>query len=374
MDTDIDLKLVNKMIDRAKMALMLGTATTFFSALLANLKLDITMAVPTAATNGVSLSINPTFILKLPPEHVLGVMLHEVMHVALNHCNMIYYEHCDKKILNMAMDYYINLWITRLGYELPSWVLLDDKFDDMSTMEIYEELMKDPPDTEDFDMDVMTCPADMTDAEYAEKVTSNVIKAVYQAQRAKDAGSIPGEVLITLEEILNPKLPWQVILGNYLTDYSKDDYTFSRPNRRYMPDFYMPTLWSETLKQVSAGCDVSCSMEDPDISSIFCELRYIWDVMKPDRMRVMTFDTKVHLNDVFTEGDTLKELVLEGGGGTNVQPLLDSIREEKPVFALIFTDGYFQTPNMDGIETDVYWIILDNPGFTPPHGIVIPFN
>jgi len=177
-----------------------------------------------------------------------------------------------------------------------------------------------------------------------------------------------------MDVVINPKPHWQAILAGYRDSYAKDDYTFRRPNRRFMPEWYMPTLYSDTLKQVTAGADVSLSMKKKDIASIFCELVYIFDTMKPEKMRVMTFDTTVHLNEVFTEGDQLQKLELKGGGGTNVQPLLDSIRKEQPDFALIFTDGYFGTPNMDGIDTDVYWIINGNPGFKPPRGIVIPFN
>jgi predicted metal-dependent peptidase len=87
----------------------------------------------------------------------------------------------------------------------------------------------------------------------------------------------------------------------------------------------------------------------------------------------MTFDTAVHMNEVFTEGDSLKEIELKHGGGTNVQPLLDTIREENPVFALIFTDGYFSTPDMSNITSKIFWIIKDNKGFKNPRGTIIHF-
>ena len=47
------------------------------------------------------------------------------------------------------------------------------------------------------------------------------------------------------------------------------------------------------------------------------------------------------------------------------------IKEKKPRFALIFSDGYFGAPNMDGIESDIYWIITKkgDPDFRAPHGV-----
>jgi predicted metal-dependent peptidase len=372
-EPEIDLKAVEKEISRAKLKLMLGTKTTFFSALLSNLHIIITTDVPTAATNGIYMKMNPYFVLKLNKDTLLGLILHEVMHVVYDHMSVIF-QGLNDNILNIAQDHYINLYLKAEGYSLPENGYCDPKFTGMSSMQIYHELMKDPPDTDDYTMDVCGPDPDMDKSEYEEAVVSNVVKAVMQAQMAKDPGSIPGDLLIRLEDVINPKLPWQVILANYINGDSKDDYSFSRPNRRFMPDFYMPTLYSESLKKITSGCDVSLSMEPEDVSAIHAENMYIWDTFQPDSMRLMTFDTEVHLNEVFTEGDQLKEIVLMGGGGTNVQPLLDSIREEEPEFALIFTDGYFGTPDMEGITTDVYWIIKGNPGFKAPHGIVIPFD
>lgn len=374
-DTTIDLKEINKNISKAKLRLMLSNKTTFFSALLANLKIEITTDISTACTDGVSLQLNPHFIQNFDKETLLGLLLHEVMHVALDHINLIAYKSYDQKTLNIAMDYYINLYITGLKYKIPEGGYCDSKFINMSTMQIYAKLIENPPpDMDTFELDVLGCPEGVDPQEHNENVTSNIVKAVIQAQLNNDQGSVPGELLRQLEDVLNPQLPWQTILANYMDSYAKDEYSFRRPNKRFMPDFYLPTLYSQSLKQITTGCDVSGSMSEEDISEIFSEIQYIWDTLQPTTMRLQTFDTKVHLNAMFNQGDTLDQIELKGGGGTNVQPLLNSIRKEEPAFALIFTDGYFSTPNMNGIYTDVFWIIKGNPGFKAPHGVIIPFD
>ena len=363
-----------------KLSLMMEDNTTFFSALLSSLKLICDESTQTASTNGVYLKMNPTWCADFDAETLTGLMLHEVMHVAFGHVDFTAYELCDQDILNIAQDHYINLYLKRLGYKLPEGGYADPKFTGMSSMEIYEILIKNPPpkplesDWNGNDVDT-DCPDDMSPQEHKETVMANILGAVYQAQLANDHGSIPGDLLITLEDAINPKLPWQQILAPYVDAYATEDYSWSRPHRRYQPDWYLPRRYSEQIGHITCGDDVSGSMSKADVSEIFAEQKYIFETLNPSSMRVMTFDTKVHLNKVYEEGNELDDIKLKGGGGTNVEPLLDSIRKEKPVFALIFTDGYFDTPDMSGMDdTDIYWIIKGNPGFTAPKGVVIPFH
>jgi len=372
----IDEKQLRLNIRKCKLELFIARNTTFFAALLANLKLELTTeAGPTAATDGISLWLNPNFIRPLSINQLLGLMLHEVLHVAFDHIGRCFAGDLDKEPYNIAADYYINLYLTNLGYEIPSGGYCDSKYTGMSTMQIYEELLKNPPPPSNYQMDIISAPPEgMSEQEYTETVTSNIVKAVNQAEIAKDYGSVPAEILQRLENVLNPALPWQVILQNYMAPFAKDDYSWSRPNRRYMPDFYLPSLYSDALQQITAGADVSASMTGEDLNTIIAEIKYIWDVFKPVSLRLTTFDTKVHLNKLYEQGETLDDLELKGGGGTNVKPLLNSIRKECPEIALIFTDGYFSTPDMSNITSDVIWIIKGNPEFTAPYGDVIHFN
>jgi predicted metal-dependent peptidase len=172
----------------------------------------------------------------------------------------------------------------------------------------------------------------------------------------KDQGSIPAEVLRHVEDITKPALPWKMILQNHMNGYAREDYSWNRPNRRYMASgMYLPHRWSEGLNQITCGDDVSGSMSQQDLNEIFNEQKFIWETLKPTKMRVQTFDTKVHMDKIFVEGDNLEDLKLKGGGGTNVQPLIHSIKKEIPEIALIFTDGYFSTHDMAGTEaTDIF--------------------
>ena len=370
-----DIEVLKKRISKAKLSLMRrGKGTTFFSALLSSMRLEITEEIKTASTDGITIRFNPYFIDPLTTAELLGLMMHELGHTIFQHMARRLEQGLKGKLWNIAGDHYINLWLLALGFELPEGGYWDKKYLKWSTMQIYKELLKNPPpDAKDFVMDIINRPSNMDETTHQERINSNILKAVHQAQVRKDAGSIPGEILRFVKEITNPKLPWQSILQNHMNGYAKEDYSWSRPNRRYLPaGFYLPHRWSEGLTQITCGDDVSASMDQDDLNAIFAEQKYIWEVMKPERMRVQTFDTKVHMDKIFVEGDSLDELVLKGGGGTEVGPLIASIKKELPELALIFTDGFFSTPDMTGTEaTDIFWIIKGNAKFKNPRGIVI---
>lgn len=370
-----DFRKYHKEIDRAKLRLMKMPATTFYSSFLSMLNVRISREIPTAATDGLKIIYNPDFIDKITRPQLLGLTLHEVEHVVNGHCDYATYEGYCHDTLNIAQDHYINLRLLDMGYELPPNGYHDPRFKGMSSMEIYHKLIKEgKPQIRPELKDILAPPPGMTKEEHAERVLGNIVKAVIVAEQSNDAGSVPGHLRRNIDDILSPKLPWTTILQQYLTEYCAEDYSMRRPNRRFMPDWYLPVLEGEGLGHLVMGCDVSGSMSDEDIGEIWSEYSYIFETMNPKSAHIMTFDTKVHLDKTYDQGDFIPEFELKGGGGTNVQPLLDAIREEDPVFALIFTDGYFSTPEMDDITTDVFWIIKGNPEFAAPKGEVIHFE
>lgn len=370
-----DFRKYHKEVDRAKLTLMEKPGTTFYSSFLSMLNVRISREVPTAATDGLKIIYNPDFIDSITRPQLLGLTLHEVEHVVNGHCDYKVYENYCHDTLNIAQDHYINLRLLSMGYELPPNGYHDPKYKGMSSMEIYHELIKNgKPQIRPELKDILTPPPGMTPEEHAERVLGNIVKAVIIAEQSNDAGSVPGHLQRDLQDILSPKLPWQTILAQYLTEYAAEDYSLRRPNRRFMPDWYLPILHGEGLGHLFMYCDVSGSMSVEDVSEIWSEYSYIIDTMNPVSTHIMTGDTRIILDKTYDQGDFIPEFEYSGGGGTIFEPIMNAIREEQPVFALLFTDGYFSMPNMDGIDTDIYWIIKGNPGFTAPKGEVIHFE
>ena len=365
---------LKKNVSRVKIKFMQTKNTTFFSALLANLDLQITEegfppGMETACTNGIYLKLHPKFIENMPLDELMGLILHEVLHVAFDHILRCFASKLNHKIYNIAADHYINLMILAMGYKLPHGGYHDTKYNGKSTQKIYDILIKDPPpDLSNYKPDIMPKDKTMTADVHKMTVTANIVKAVTQAQLANDPGSIPGEIVRKLDKILNPKLPWQQILQRFMEPYKTFTSTWSRPNRRYSgDDIYLPSnISGARIKQITGGADVSYSMSKNNLTDIGAELNFIWTVLQPERMRLQTFDTSVHLDEVYVEGDTLELLEWKGGGGTNIVPLIESIKKEKPELAIIFTDGKFRMPDLKGITTHIIWVINDNKGFKQP--------
>ena len=90
----------------------------------------------------------------------------------------------------------------------------------------------------------------------------------------------------------------------------------------------------------------------------------------------MGFDTKIHDDLEFHEGDTIDSISLNGGGGTAVRPVIETLEDDCPEIAIIFTDGEFKMPYMENVHTDVIWIIKGRGAetFQPPKGVVIPYD
>lgn len=363
-----------KRVNQAKINLFTAKSSTFFSVLLAQLKIIWDPNFPTAGTDGIRLVLNPNFIEPLDIKETIGLLLHEVMHVALEHVNRRESAQLDKTIYNIAADYVVNGMLDNWGYKLPADGYLNHRFDNMSTRQVYDEIKDQIPPKTKFVCDILEGDGKDSEEEHHEKVITNIVKAVTQARLNNDWGSIPGEVAKKVEEILNPKLPWEVILQDYMANYKKEDYTWSRPNRRYWPETYLPSMHSEGLDQITVGIDTSGSINQAMFDAFMAEVTYIFDTMKPKRMRVMTFDTHVRDDLVFEEGDTLEGLQCAGGGGTNVQPLINAIVKDCPDFALIFSDLELSMPDLSKVDSDLFWIKIGKGGCTPKKGTIIEYS
>ena len=379
----VDPKIMKK-IDRAKLILLTEKNSVFYSVLLAQLRLQITEDIPTAATDGISLLINPKFIENMPMNEMVFLLLHEVSHVAYFHMSRMKEGDLDLKVWNAAADYLINLELTKLGYAMPKGGLLDRKYKGMGTMEIYEKLMENGGQNTipQFDLDLLEGDPGkgddgqgqkMSDTEKQERIIGNVMKAATQAKMANEAGSIPGHVARLLEDITNPKLPWNVILQQHMSIYAKTNYTWRRPNKRF-PDIYLPTLNEQKLADIFVAVDTSGSLEEEELNEFMSEIRYIWDMLKPAKIKLVSFDTEIRDVLEFHEGEYMESLTLSGGGGTNPQEIMDMIAAESPVVSIVMTDGEFNMPKFEGVGTDLIWVKTGKRSFTPPVGRVIDYK
>lgn len=374
-----------KALDKAKVMLMRKPAWAFFTAVCFSLKQKIDFSIPTAATDGLSIYYNPAFFLSLPTSsnnnQQLGVVVHETLHVAYLH--MLRATGLNMDVFNQAADHVINLQIIKAGFHLPDWVLKDERFEGMSTEQVYKILMREkkenPGDGQPNPMggDLLPSPKGETPESVKKKVEQILVQAGIRARQEKaPPGSIPGDLQIAIDKLTNPKLPWQRILQRYVKAQAKEDYSWRRPNRRYFPEHILPSMYSERLIDLAIAVDTSGSVADHEFSHMVGEIASIFKMMKPERMTLLQFDIRLHTE---TRIKSIRELLacqFTGRGGTMVEPIMDWAEKHKPQVMLVFTDGGFHNPVGYTQQTQqrTLWLIHNNSNYTAPFGKTVHYE
>ena len=355
-------------MDKAKIRLMDRRDSTFFTTVFFSLKLSWDAGIRTAATDGVTIRFSPEFFMQQNPEQQLGLILHETLHAAYLH--MIRRGDRDPKKWNIAADHMINLQLTQRGFQIPEGGYCDKQYLGMSADQIYDLLPE--PEYDDFECDLVDSPATLEKPE--EVMTDILIRAAIQSQMAEDKpGSIPHDLEIFLNKILNPKLPWYTILRKFFNSMGKTDYSFRKPNRRFFPDYILPGLYSEAMGEMAIAVDSSGSVSDADFNVFVSETHGILKNLHPSKIHFMCFDTEIKTVNTVTSTKDLSQVKFTGRGGTRIDPVMEWANEEKPKVILVFTDGYFTKPAVKP-SCPVIWLIYNNPKFTAPFGRVIHFE
>ena len=360
---------IQKAYDKAKIGLMAKPDTTFFTTIVFSLKLIWDRYIPTAATDGSSIRMNPDFFMSLLPDERIFLIVHEAMHVALLH--MLRLADREHRKWNKACDHYINLMLIERGFKMPQNGLADSKYKGLSSDEIYA-LLPDPPPDDSFTLDLEpnVAPVDSI----TQDIQDILIRAAMQSKMHGDApGSIPGDIEIFLNKLLNPKLPWQRILQKYIQNLSKHDYSWRKPNRRFFPNHYLPSMFSEKLMDIAIAIDSSGSVSDDDFRVFVSETHGILKMMKPDKITLIQFDKVIKSVDNIGSIRDLMNVKFIGRGGTRIEPVMEWAKENQPKLLLVFTDGEFNFYNT-GYKTNTVFLIHNNPRFESPYGKVINYE
>lgn len=354
-------------LTKLKMKLLCNTDYTFFTTLLFSLEVREENSIPTACTNGRSILINKQFWNDLSESERIFLLIHEVMHVALNHIT----RRGDREArrFNHACDYAINYDLVQSGYTMIEGGLYDEQYKDLTAEQIYDLL---PEDGEYDENDIEFS----DDPELSEELDRLLMGAGAAAKLAgKEAGCIPACGERRLDELRNPKLNWRIIFQNRMLSHSTDDYSMQFPDEEYMPDLYAPTLYSEGMGELNCYVDVSGSVSQNDLDVILTEVNNLSETLKPTKLALVSFDTKIHFRKEYDRGDLVDMggIDMQGGGGTSVKEVYKDIEETKPEIALVITDGYYCERPLKS-PADVIYLILDNEYFETPNGEVIHVN
>ncbi len=356
-------------LSKAKIQLMARPDSAFFTTICFSLRHMFDESVSTACTNGKWIKFGTKFFMDLDQEERIFLLLHETMHCAYLHGVRKPAGACPDK-WNIACDHVINLQLIERGFKMPKVGLADPKYRGMSSEEVYKLLPDNPgkpsmPDLIEGDGD----PAEME-----KEMAEILVRAAIQSKVSQDKpGTIPGEIEIFLNRLLNPKLPWNRILQKYLQAFAKNDYTFRKPNRRFFPEHHLPSLYSESLMNIAIAVDTSGSVSDEDFLRFVTETNSILRMMKPEKITLIQFDTEIKSVDEVRNVHELMRVKFTGRGGTLINPVLDWVNTNKPQLLLVFSDGgfYFYTETS---KVPVLWLIHDNQQFNAPFGKTIHYS
>ncbi len=332
---------------------------------------------PTSATDARRFFYNPDYIDALSVDQVQFVLAHEALHCALSHFSRR--QHRQKSRWDLACDYAINPLLLNEGLTPPPGVWVPDDCEGMTAEEIYptidENNAEEPMDkhvyegeqqsegqVSDFgENDTQTQPGNASQPPPLSDTERQNLDVQWQqrlagaVQQALQAGKLGNAMARMVDHLLQPRLPWRMLLARYMTLMARDDYTYMRPSRREGAAIF-PSLRSAQLEIVVA-LDTSGSVSDEEIAQCIAEINALKGQMRA-RITLLACDAQLSEDgpwiyepwEEFTAPNQLS-----GGGGTSFKPVFESIRQE-PDLLIYFTDAEGDFPETEP-SYPVIWLI-----------------
>jgi len=376
----------------ARVCLVLGrdAKSAFFATLALRLVPWPDWEVGTLATDGRVLRYFPPFVTGLSPDELFGVLAHEVMHCALAHPDRRAGR--DPKRWNVACDLAVNPLLLAAGIVLPPDRLMPGagayaEFEPGHSAEEYYALLPGPddpsagtgggswPERDPGGCGGVIYPAGGDPAE-ARQVEADWQVAVSQAQTAAAGrGPLPAGLGRTVERVLHPPADWRAVLREFVALYAKNDYSWVRPNRRFVAQgLYLPGLHSEELGDVVLAVDTSGSIGETLLGAFAAEANAVLSAYDC-AVTVLYHDTEVQ--KVQTWQSPEGPLVLEpvGGGGTSHACVFDWIERSdlRPACVVCLTDLETEFPAVPS-AVPVLWAVAGPVRTDPPFGRVVSLS
>ena len=369
------------------------------------------------ATDARTFYYNREFIEVLSLDHVQFMLAHEALHCALAH--FARRQRRVKHRWDVACDHAINPLLVEDGLRAPPGTLLLDEYKDMTAEEIYPYI-KDDTDEETLDQhayddaeggqrgdqtnpdprppqggskpstdeaDGAQSPQPDPDAESSGAKQPPPLSAAERdalavqwqqrlagaAQQALQAGKLSGSLARLVDHLLQPQLPWRMLLARYLTAIARDDYSYMRPSRRE-GEAILPSLRSHHL-ELTVVLDTSGSVGAAEFNEFLAEVNAIKGQMQA-RVTLLACDTALAPAGPWVI-EPWEELKLpqqfEGGGGTSFLPAFTWVarQDRQPDLLVYFTDAQGEFPAHEPVFP-VIWLVK---GHSPvPWGQRIQLN
>ena len=402
----------------------------FYGLLLMHMIYAVDEEVETACTDGKRITFGTDFLDSLSDAELDFVMMHEVLHVVLQHC--LRGNDRDHENFNIACDIVVNSNILLENNMKSSSITISQYGESMhltpngkegyeyTAEQVYEMLPKqkkkpqaksgglgdgksgNASDNQTNNSGVAKGRAKHQQAQMPENMASSwddhsrwgmyeeddAIRDVW-VKRFEDAaesisirdpsnsrGLLPLFAKRILEELRKAQTDWRAILNDFIQE-EVVDYSFSPPDRRFDESpFFLPDFngKEDMVEDILFMIDTSGSMSDKMITAAYSEVKGAIDQFDGKLKGWLGFfDAAIIEPKPFSNEEEFRVIRPAGGGGTDFQIIFEYVQqhmEKPPASIIVLTDGFAPFPQEKlAMGIPVLWL-LNNEQVEPPWGKV----
>jgi predicted metal-dependent peptidase len=350
----------------------------------------------TIGTDARAFYYNPGYIDSLTLEQTQFALAHEALHCALSH--FARREHRNHARWDVACDLAINPILIREGMTAVPGALYNVGYEGMMAEEIYPLVKEnneeqphdqhlygkeakstqqpsdgnspssDEPDSEGEQVGMgggageqqqqAGEPDPLSEAEKEQLSIQWRQRLAGAAQQAMQAGKLGGSLRRLVDHLLQPQLPWRMLLARYMTAVSRDDYSYMRPSRREGAAIF-PSLRSSQI-DIVVVLDTSGSIRGEEMREFVTEIDAIKGQARA-RITLLACDAALSPEGpwVFEPWEEFElPQNIRGGGGTRFTPPFAWLDEagSNPDLLVYFTDAQGEFPKQEP-RFPVIWLV-----------------
>jgi predicted metal-dependent peptidase len=358
---------------------------------------------PTAATNGRNFYYNRDFVNKLSVKKLEFLFGHEICHCVFDHFGRVGSR--DRMLSNIAQDYAVNQILVdeRIGDKITEvQICYDSKYRGKAWEEIYDELYE---KAEKITMpELLKQLGDLLDEhikegdgqggegdqegkgnkpgmtkEEAQKIKDEIKQAMIQSAAAAGAGKTPAGIQRMIKDLTEPKIDWRELVRQEIQSIVRNDYAFTRPNRKSMHSgAILPGMKEATTIDIGVSIDMSGSIGDADARVFLSEIKGIMDQYEDFKINLWCFDTDVYNHQEISHDNAhdLEDYEPQGGGGTDFEVNWTFMEENgiQPKKFIMFTDGYPCGGWGNADYCDTIFIVKGNKEAEAPFGQTVIYE
>jgi predicted metal-dependent peptidase len=365
----------------------------------------------TTATDARAFYYNREVMAALTLEETKFMLAHEALHCALSH--FARRMHRSKHRWDLACDLAINPLLKDDGLKPPPGMLIIDDYRGMTAEEIYP-LLEEDDQRETFDDHLYDrdesggsgqgetpkprggggfgdrqrepsqgegpgtsqgrpAPKPLSPEERETLAIQWQQRMAGAAQQALQAGRLSGALGRMIDHLLQPQLPWRMVLARFLSSTARDDYSYMRPSRRE-GEYILPSLRSHQIDIVVA-IDTSGSVKEDELNEFMAEVNALKGQIRA-RVTLLPCDEALPpgAHWVFEPWEEFRlPQEIQGGGNTDFRPVFDWVERHglQPETLVYFTDADGRFPDRPP-PYPVVWLVKGKR--TPPWGERVQLN